>query len=72
MKDLKLSRLFLLLPLLLASCATNKSSVEFFPDSRIPEDSINWNKTENSRNMLDSPDGSVRKGDGIKFFNATY
>jgi len=46
--------------------------VQFFPDNKAPEDSINWAKTENERDLLDSQDGSVRKGDGIKVIKIDY
>lgn len=61
----------LLVCIALSSCTTT-NSVQFFPDNKAPEDSINWAKTENERDLLDSQDGSVRKGDGIKVIKIDY
>lgn len=67
-------RLFLLLPLfVLSGCTT----VEVYSPKQLSEDSINWEYNyprsfNSNNNILDSQDGSVQKGNGIKFFKATY
>jgi K+-transporting ATPase A subunit len=64
--------LFLLI-LAMAGC----TSVHVYNPKQLSEDSINWEydtvrSFNTNNNQLDSPDGSVQKGSGIKFFKATY
>jgi hypothetical protein len=56
---------------------TGCSSVDVYSPKRISEDSINWEydrarSFNTNNNLLDSPDGSVQKGNGIKVFKAVY
>jgi len=53
------------------------TSVHVYNPKQLSEDSINWEydtvrSFNTNNNQLDSPDGSVQKGSGIKFFKATY
>jgi hypothetical protein len=62
-----------LLTLAMAGCST----AHVYNPKQLSEDSVNWEydrarSFNTNNNQLDSPDGSVQKGNGIKFFKATY
>lgn len=62
-----------LLALAMAGCST----AHVYNPKQLSEDSVNWEydrarSFNTNNNQLDSPDGSVQKGNGIKFFKATY
>lgn len=65
--------LFGLMLIALAGC----SSIDVYSPKRLSEDSINWEydsprSFNTNNNLLDSPDGSVQKGNGVKVFKAVY
>ena len=62
-----------MLALAMAGCSTT----HVYNPKQLSEDSVNWEydrarSFNTNNNQLDSPDGSVQKGNGIKFFKATY
>ena len=59
------------------SIMTGCTTTHVYTPRELSEDSVHWEydrarSFNANNNQVDSPDGSVQKGNGIKFFKAVY